>query len=420
MTTMVERKSLRLLLLCCLAVGTPSAFGRTPGRAAADVPGFDCRLIAFSPVFDEDRTAFCAGLDVNVLKRTIQASFFVTQDGGETWRRTAAEGLATATTSRPEQLVVSPLFETDSAAFLHTDEGIWKTTDLGESFTLVDSLANPGVGRLAPIVETIGGERTVFAFANAELTSKIDPPLHVPMLAAPEPEVRFVIQDGTALVVTRRGGDPPQVVLFSCNAALVCSEKLFEFPEGFEFGNIWLGPQTDGSRSLFVETLRPIEPGITRPVLWRSDDGGDTYVEWNAVNRLIDPIEEAGGRDARVGLVHDPARPSRMLLRISYAPQTRERVSRSNPPGEQIFASHDGGETWKRIAYGLNFKQSGRPGTLPWNHVNQQSEAHLAFGEQGRLFALGETFAAPPDGYTGPFCSLDGARTWSKTCARAP
>lgn len=406
------------LLVIGLVAGTLTSAGAV-SRASAAEP-FDCRLVAYSPDFSTDRTMFCAGLDIDIVRRTIQTSFFVSKDAGATWARPAADGLVTGTNSRPEQLIVSPLYRTDKALFLHTDEGIWKTTDFGETFVLVDSLANPGEGRLAPIVETVGGERTVFAFANAELTAKIDPPLHVPVAGAPEPELRFVIpptfaETGEAFVVARRPGETPAVILFGCNSALACTDELFEFPPRDEFGNLWLGPMTANGRSMFVETLRSARPGVSYPVLWRSLDGGRTFVEWSEPNRVLEPIRGVDGRFARTGLAQDPGDPARLFLRVSYMPATRGRASRTNPPGEQIFRSDDGGTTWRRVAYGLSFKQTGKPGRLPWSHVNEQSQAHMAFAAEGHLVALGNVFG--PDGYKGPFCSRDFGRHWARACA---
>lgn len=414
----VERKAIRRIALLGLAAATFSTPAAV-GRASDADPGFDCRLVAFSPGFETDETMFCAGLDIDVVRRSIQTSFFVTTDAGRTWTRPPAQGLVTSTASRPEQLIVSPLFDTDRAVYLHTDEGIWKTTDLGETFVLVDSLANPGEGRLAPMVETAGNDRTVFAYANAELTAKIDPPLHVPLAGAPEPELRFVIppafdEDGSAFVVARRPGEAPAAILFSCDATLTCIDALFEFPAGDEFGNLWLGPLTDQGQSIFVETLRSTGPADPHPVLWHSVDGGQSFVEWTTANRLLDPIVHAGGRLARVGLAHDPADASRAFLRVSYVPRTTKKASRTNPPGEQVFRTDDGGATWRRVAYGLSFKQSGRAGTVPWTHVNQQSAAHITFAGEGRLVALGNVFG--PDGYNGPFCSTDLGRHWSRSC----
>ncbi|MDQ4024011.1 MAG: hypothetical protein M3217_00750, partial [Actinomycetota bacterium] len=118
-------------------------------------------MIALSPQFESDRRMFCVGRVPDLATRTISTYFWVSSDAGATWTRAAAAGLVIGQTSVPEQLVASPLYETDQTLFLHTDEGIWKTSDFGDTFTLVDGLANPGEGRLAPFVETVGGERVV-------------------------------------------------------------------------------------------------------------------------------------------------------------------------------------------------------------------------------------------------------------------
>ena len=419
-TKSFDRARIALLAGVLLVTGAVSsdAAGARPRLAA---PSLDCQLIALSPQFESDRKMFCVGRVPDLATRTISTHFWVSSDAGATWTRAAASGLVISQTSVPEQLLASPLYERDQTLFLHTDEGIWKTSDFGDTFTLVDGLANPGEGRLAPFVETVGGERVVFAYANHELTAKLDPPLHVPIIGAPEPEVRFVLsgdfpEGGNALVVTRRSGEDPAVILFECDAALTCAERLHEFPSRHEFGNLWLGPPSSDGRAIFVETLAPGEgDGWAQPRLWRSDDGGRTFTDWSSVNRLLEPIARSQGREARVGLAQDPADASRLVMRISYLPKARGRATRETPPGEQVFLSVDAGTTWKRVSRALSWKQTGRPGGIPWNNVSQQTEAYLAFAGD-YLIAIGDIFAPPPEGGQRPYCSIDLGRTWSTSC----
>lgn len=415
-----DRARIALLAVALVVTGTASfdVAGARPRQAAT---ALDCHLLALSPQFESDRTMFCVGRVPDLATRKISTYFWVSRDAGATWTRATAGGLVTSQTSVPEQLIPSPLYETDQTLFLHTDEGIWETPDFGETFTLVDGLANPGEGRLAPFVETVGGERVVFAYANHELTAKLDPPLHVPIVGAPEAEIRFVLpadfpEGGDALVVAQRPGEDPAAILFACDAALTCTERLFEFPTRHELGSLWLGPPSPAGRTVFVETLKPGEgDDWAQPTLWRSADGGRTFSEWSSVNRLLEPIATAQGRMARVGLALDPADASRAVMRISYQPKVRGRATRATPPGEQVFLSVDAGTTWKRVSRALSWKQTGRPGTIPWNNVSQQSEAYLAFAGK-YLIALGDVFAPPPEGGQRPYCSVDLGRTWSTSC----
>jgi hypothetical protein len=157
----------RVVFLAAVLVVTGAASLRTAGaRPAQTSPSVACQLIALSPPFVSDRTMFCVGRIPDLATRTNSTLFWVSRDAGATWSRATAEGLVTSQTSVPEQLVASPLYETDQTLFLHTDEGIWKTPDFGETFMLVDGIANPGEGRLAPFVETVGGERAVFAYTQ--------------------------------------------------------------------------------------------------------------------------------------------------------------------------------------------------------------------------------------------------------------
>lgn len=408
------------LAVVLIATGT-ILFGTAGARPAPASSFVECDLIELSPQFESDRTMFCVGRVPDLATRTMSTSFWMTRDAGATWSRATAEGLVLSQTSTPEQLVASPLYEKDQTLFLHTDEGIWETSDFGETFTLVDAIANPGEGRLAPFVETAGGERVVFAYANYEFTAKLDPPLHVPIVGAPEPEVRFVLpeafpEDGSGLVVTERPGENSALILFDCDAVLTCADRLHEFPGGHELGNVWLGSLSSGGRTIFVETLASDDGDAwSRPVLWRSDDGGRTFTEWSSVNRLLEPIATAQGQNARVGLAQDPTDAARLVMRISYLPKTRGKATRRTPPGEQVFLSLDAGVTWKRVARGLNWKQTGRPGTIPWDNVTQQTEAHLEFAGE-YLIALGDIFAPPPEGAQRPYCSVDFGRTWSTAC----
>lgn len=415
------RIALLAVVLVATGAGSFDAAGARPAQAA---PSLDCHLIALSPQFESDRTMFCVGRVPDLATRTISTYFWVSRDAGAMWTRAAAAGLVTSQTSVPEQLVASPLYETDQTLFLHTDEGIWKTPDLGETFTLVDGVANPGEGRLAPFVETLGGQRVVLAYANREFTAKLDPPLHVPIVGAPEPEVRFVLPEnfpegGDALVVTQRSGEDPAVILFACDAPLTCTERLFEFPTRHEFGNLWLGPPSVDGRTVFVETLTRSEgDDWAEPTLWRSDDGGRTFTEWSSINRLLDPIATAQGREARVGIALDPADASRLVMRISYLPKVRGRATRQTPPGEQLFLSVDAGVTWKRVSRALSWKQTGRPGTIPWNNVAHQTEAYVTFAGD-YLIALGDVLAPLPEGSQRPYCSVDLGRSWSTACPAA-
>lgn len=418
-------RALRVPVIAALTVALTVPVG---AREAAPITP-DCSVLALSPGFDADGSGFCAGwVVVDVAAQRGEWRFYVTKDGGRAWARPAASGLAVPEQSRVDQIVVSPLYETDRTVFLHSTEGIWKTTDDGATFSLVNALANPGDGRLAPYVEPVGipvaqsGEpHTAFAYANYEMTAKIDPPLHAPVAASPENETQFLLPrdfpNGPGFVFTQStGGDAigPVVSAWSCNGQLVCAEELHAFPAGYTLGYAWLGPLDE----VYVE-LRPSPLLFDEPVprMWRSVDGGQTFEAWDSLDDVLEPLHEQDLFAARVGIASHPKFPGRLFAYVTADPERSAGSVPPAPPGEQIFRSDDGGDSWRRVAWGLGFGQTGLPGTLPWNaHKRPERHAFIELTGNGRLFVQALQFGG--ESYEGPFCSISWGRAWARTCRR--
>lgn len=77
--------------------------------------------LAISPVFNEDRTIFAAGIEDGVLR---------TRDGGETWER-AGEGLPSP---QVLSLAVSPRYVEDKTVLVVLAEGLYRSSNAGDSW----------------------------------------------------------------------------------------------------------------------------------------------------------------------------------------------------------------------------------------------------------------------------------------------
>lgn len=435
---MRARSSSPMVAACCVLAAYLFGVGPASSRPAPASPE-RCELVAASPDYAKDRKLFCAGRIVQPETATIVTKFYVSTNGGKSWQQATAQGLVVDTRSFLGQLVVSPRYTQDRAVYLHTDEGIWRTIDDGATFTLVNALANPGEGRLAPYVEDAPGlqdqgPHTAFAFADGPSTARIDPPLHLPIPASPDDEVRFLIPagfpaQGEAFVFSSNSdpsaGGPERLVLYSCVPGFSCAVELFRFPEATRLGEAWLAPDYTTSKTIYVEVLSvdPADGGSGTPTMWRSTDAGRTFSPWKSTNPLLKGVPSGGASQAHVGLAVDPTNPREIFLRVSFDPlqypDTLEESPRvvENPPAEQVFFSRDRGQSWKRVAYGFSYRQKGKSGNLPWNADSYMHPTHMFALPDGKLMTIARRFGGG-DSYEGPYCSVDDGRTWAKTCPR--
>lgn len=417
-----------LLLLLASAASLESLASATPRPAAPP-----CTRVAFSAAFKQDRLAFCADVvfDFN-LGRVTDITLFMTSDGGGSWRQRDARGVVVDDQDAMlGQLIVSPLYEEDRSIYLHTSKGLWKSSDDGDSFVLIDGAAPAELyaDRLSPYVEPgVAGllpERAAFGWANRRMSAKIDPPLHVPVVAAPMDARNFLIppsfpEDAAMLFAYRIVADPPEshltTTLFSCTAQFACATPLFEFPTDLDYQGAWLAPDYETSKTIYVAFQGWIGNTNERQ-LWRSSDGGRTFAPLEKANGLLKAVERVDPFSPAIGLGISDADANRLFLRISYKTLPAEDEKHpKNPPYEQVFTSDDRGETWKRIAYARGRDQPGKRGTLPWNTHNwRAAPAAFISIEDDRLFVLAEKLSNSGR-YVGLFCSVDEGRTWERLC----
>ncbi|MGH2752968.1 MAG: hypothetical protein ACRDLB_00915 [Actinomycetota bacterium] len=387
-----------------------------------------CEWLAFSPAFAHDESAFCAG----PFRRdsALEFGFFVSKDGGSSWSRPAAAGMRFGTTNNLiGQLTVSPLYEQDRTVFVTTSDGLWRTTDDGENFELINDIVRPIPDALSEYTETTGlpgiqpeGPHVAFAYANGALSAKVDPPLHLPIAGSPEEDVRFVVpptfdEDGRALAFSRlQGADGVyRIRLYGCTREFACGEPLFEFPSGY-FVKAWFSSDYSESGTMFVQMTRPLGELEDKGefMLWRSDDFGRTFKPWTSVNRLLTEVAAGGGSHlTSFWMAPHPLRPNEMYVRITFSPKDKQQVPPA-PPAHRLLRSTDGGETWKLVAYGLDIRQRSNRSKRPSLQWNVYGPAFISFQANGKLFALGNRFGV--DSYSGPYCSVDRGKTWTQLC----
>jgi hypothetical protein len=403
------RPLIAALVLCGPVVAAPAQ--------AADQP--QCEVVEVSPEFATDRTAFCAALLRDATLAADPVRFSVSTDGGRSWRVMAASGLDP--TSQLGQVVVSPLFRQDRAVFVHTTGGLWRSTDLGASFSNIDSLTEVREDNLTPYVTTAPGlpvvqtsPRVNFAYAERR-PARIDPPLHVPVAGSPDEEGEFLVPPSfpadPALVRTARVNYELQtlgVAMFRCLPDFTCAEPLFQFPWGFTAQKAWLAPDYTTSREVYA--LLKSFPANDRLVMWRSTDGGATFREWPSVNALLPSFEFL---NADVDIAGHPNLPRVRYLRIAAMDN---RASPPAPPANRFFRSSDGGVTWQMMGAS---RKIGQPGTsrnsLAWLGPGTFSKRTLRVAADGRLFVVGSGSSFLD---VDVYCSVDSGRSWAKRCPR--
>lgn len=408
-------RNLRTVLLATLLF---AAFG---GGADAAGPPRVCEVVGFSPSFETDRTAFCVtgAADALVVSRST--------DGGATWEKLPGTGLQGLGAAFASQVVVSPEYPADDTVYVHVvygaNPGLYRSTDGGDTFVNLAPLAGPGywARALTPFLlpqelapAPVGSGREAFAYASpyASRPAIVAPPLHQPVVGSPDPADLFLLppefpaSDGFALA---RGSVPSEedparmdvrYSVYRCDAALTCARKVFDLPAGWTLGNG--GVLADGS--VYVVMVDAADPRVVR--VWRSSGG--SFEGWSSLNARLPDLSGEQAFWPSVSVVSDGAS---YFARVSYDLDDFER----GPPAEQLFASEDGGATWRRVAWGRGPRHRGPKGTLPWGARTgpMHAKGDLYMPAPGTLVVVART-----DSFTGLYCSWTGGRTWSEGCAR--
>jgi hypothetical protein len=441
-----RRTVVGVALSCSVSVLTavPSAV-----RAAGDPA--HCSVIA-TATGTPMPTLFCAGSLTNSSTSglTSTITLFRSRDAGRTWRRVPAGGLATSPTPLSD-LVVSSAFATDHTLYVQLGEaGVYVSTDEGASF----QLTHPGSGRiggtggtndatmappnLTPFTATSGLPAPVGAAVPYAAVAYAGEPSTVltggqalPVAGAPGRALTFLIprsfaSDHVAFAlgqVVEPTDNSLRAALFSCDGTLSCPTVTSTFPRGLYPEGAAIVTEKGRPATIFVWFERDL--GSFRTVAYVSRDAGRTFSPLAAVNQLLEQIytphtnAAAAWNLPTLGLASSARFPRTLYLRMSYGlpgALVTPGPAPPAPPGERVFRSDDLGASWRMVGFGLTAGQSGRKGGLPWNERAgfSPSNANILLLDDGRLLVA----ATAADGYTGPFCSVDGGRTWGRGCSR--
>lgn len=428
----LRRRSL-VATLAALAVASAA-----PSGAAASQALPACTYVVPSPDFVHDNALVCAQM---VFTPQATLTLFTSKNGGRSWRKAPAIGLTytptDAITSVPR---FSPNYAKDHLLFVNTDTGVFASTDLADSFTVMDpnSKGQPypyrgSAGRLGPI---LAGDRLFLAsFGTPDLRLDYASGLKQPIVGGwddPTAPISLVIPPdalsptsplllAVQTATTSSGGQPPHT-LWECTDDATCTSSRFTFDSRDRPEQFWRVRLAKGRTALVIRIRRQLAIGQTE-VLLRSEDDGRTFVPFSSLQKLRDATISAGGRQVEVNLASHPRYPGVVLARIASQPATSTWAPKQLP-AQQLFRSADGGATWTRVAYQLGIGQPGRPGTLPFNSAGYgraPEAAPIVLTAEGRLLVPAR-FSGVVKGVdvdrSSVFCSTDLGRTWHLLCPR--
>lgn len=380
-----------------------------------------CGWIDFAPDLGSTPDGYCAALDPS----TGEISFYRSHDRGVSWEKAAAIGLPVSPDSQLE-VVVSPAYEDDDAVFLQMPEGLYRSTDGGESFTVADRLG--GFGPITPLLvdrAALGGQGASFVQAS-QISALIQPPLHIPVVGSPGTDRRFLVphdfaDSGEAFLLASMRSEAGNnfTGLFACTATFECPLELFTFPEDHTYqSEAWLAPDFRDSEEIYVMTQLQ---GRQRKA-WISKNAGESFAEWRGVGKILKRVDAMGGEVGDLDIAMNPRFPNKMFMHVSVHGATAE--GRPVTPSSaylQLFESKNGGRTWKRIGYSFNslFQKEGID-SLPWNEFGpgMGNGVNISLESDGRLVVLAALKPRLDDPEFGLFCSTDWGRSWSSPCKR--
>ncbi|HEX5045280.1 MAG TPA: hypothetical protein VFV75_20455 [Candidatus Polarisedimenticolaceae bacterium] len=300
----VMREPTRALLEDGLAGQRVAAPGARAGAAAAVVREAPGAWVAAGPRNVGGRVT-SLGVDPNDPARiwvgTAAGGVFLTEDEGATFRpvfdgQTALAIGSLAVHPTDSDTVYVGTGEDTGAGYMYDGEGVFKTTDGGETWTQVGLAGTRRIGSLA--VDPTDGDR-VFAAAGGDW---------------------FVPGPERGIYRTLDGGQTWQRVLFVGNDAGGAEVVIDAGNPSRVFASIWQR-SSEGTHW---------EPGGAASGIWRSLDGGDTWT------RLT--VGLPTGAMGKIGLALAPSAPSVVYAVITGVAGTLQ----------GIYRSQDGGNTWEK------------------------------------------------------------------------
>ncbi|MFN2588979.1 MAG: hypothetical protein ABR613_12800, partial [Actinomycetota bacterium] len=213
--------------------------------------------------------------------------------------------------------------------------------------------------------------------------------------------------------------------LFRCSFALVCLEQVASFPMELVM-SAEIGTSRD-TPLLYLLRKGSLDEEIEA---WRLR--GDDGTELQSVARLMPERPEPPYlQETWARLALHPRRPETVYLRWLACENPPDELAGVYPDlmQEAILKSTDAGKTWRRVGFRREWA-TGTPatgfsrhsaGTLPWNMRDWCSLPEIDVTSTGGVFvtaayARSDAGTVPGPTYYGPYCSVDGGRTWARRC----
>lgn len=387
----MRRRAVAVLATAAVALGSP-----TVAAGPAVVP--DCSLMAVTPP-GTPLIVWCATAVFSGSKGFDDVRLWRSSGDGRWVEAKAANVVLNAAPSPPQ---ASPRWAVDHTLYWATSGGLFASTDLGETFTLVAATVTGQQHPIRRVLLTDTGTGVEAAVAGYDPHDvgwvASSAPVPAPAFGSPEEDLTFVrTATGTGVLAWSTGPDPHHVVGYRCDAAYSCATPWFRLP----------APEDEWPQQLSGAWTSP--DGKTYVVASHHANYGDNGV-WRVdgeVTRL--PAAEAVSR--RVGGGGAPETvmafaKGRVLLRLTSATDGRGTAH------EQVWSSSDGGSSWRNVVAATTTRtgrSTGPPGWRP-GAVSLSFVSALVVRDDVWLVNVsdGTRFVAQ--------CSRDNGRRWRSTC----
>lgn len=272
------------------------------------------------------------------------------------------------------QLAASPSYDIDGTLFAAAQDGIWKSTDRGATWTLVLSL--PGA-RHVVISPDFSSDGIVYGADDSHLYRSDDGGSHWTDLGTPPALDVLGLSPAFAadhtLIVAGDGGQ----VYRSGDAGATWTASNAGIDPGFFPFDIAFSPNFASDHTVFLAGFGP---------LYRSTDGGLT---WTSL---------PGSHGPNYGVAVSPSYATDHTVIVSY----REIEPSGVVPESGLFRSTDGGDTWTYAGWGTGGAYEPFPGPIAFS-PNYAADRTVYVAD------MGTPFMGPRRVYR----SVDGGETWS-------